>query len=430
MKNKYLGPWMIILIIILAVIAGTLAGNTTAIFGVTFYSIFDVVGTLFLRALMLVVVPLVTSSIILGVSKIGAEASFGRLGVKIFGFYIITTLIALLIGLLFVNLFNPGAFFPKEIVKTLQMNASHAVQAAADHQAVHPLLRILYEVIPINVIDALAKGKMLGIIFFSILFGYAISKLKEETRVVLCNFWQGVFDAMLTITHLVMKCLPIGVFCLIAKVFATTGLSSLHSLLVFFLTVVTGLLAFMFIALPLILKWVGGVNPILHFRAMAPALITAFSTSSSAASLPETMRCVEKRAGVSNKICGLVIPLGISINLAGSALYECVAVIFVAHVYGLELSLATQITIMFLSLVASMGISGIPSASLVGIIIILGTLGLPAEGIGLFIAVERILDMFRTTVNIFSDSCCAVLVARSEGEKNVLQGDCVKEKLS
>jgi Na+/H+-dicarboxylate symporter len=187
--------------------------------------------------------------------------------------------------------------------------------------------------------------------------------------------------------------------------------------------VVLGLAAFVFVGLPLLLKYIAKVKPGRHFKAMAPALITAFSTSSSSASLPITIECVEKRAKVSNRICSLVIPLGTSINMAGSALYECVAVLFVLQVYGMELSFANQCTTVFLSLIMSMGVAGIPSGSLVAIIVILKTMGLPIEGIGLFIAVDRILDMCRTVANVFSDSCCAILVAKSEGETSVLSSD-------
>ncbi len=228
---------------------------------------------------------------------------------------------------------------------------------------------------------------------------------------------------MIQVTHLIMKLLPYGVFCLVAKVFMTTGIGSLKSVALFSLTALLGLAAFMFIALPLMLKYVAKVKPMRHFKAMSPALVTAFSTSSSSATLPVTIDCVEKRAGVSNKICSLVVPLGTSINMSGSALYECVAAMFVAQAYGIDLSFTTQFLVVVMSLVTSIGVAGVPSASLVAILVILKVIGLPAEGIGLFVAVDRLLDMCRTTVNVFSDSCCAILVARTEGEENVLAKD-------
>jgi proton glutamate symport protein len=200
----------------------------------------------------------------------------------------------------------------------------------------------------------------------------------------------------------------------------TTGVSSLESLALFTLTASLGLIVFMFVGLPLVLKFVGGINPIWHLKAMFPALVTAFSTSSSSATLPITIECVEKRAGVSNRICSLVVPLGTSINMSGSALYECVAAMFIAQAYGVEMTFAKQFVVVFMALIASIGVAGIPSASLVAIIVILKAIHLPIEGIGLFIAVDRLLDMCRTTVNVFSDSCCAVLVAKTEGESQVL----------
>jgi Na+/H+-dicarboxylate symporter len=183
----------------------------------------------------------------------------------------------------------------------------------------------------------------------------------------------------------------------------------------------------MFVALPILLKVIARVRPGRHFKAMGPALITAFSTSSSSATLPVTIDCVEKRAGVSNRICSLVIPLGTSINMSGSALYECVAAMFVAQAYGIDLSFSTQFIVVLLALITSIGVAGVPSASLVAIIAILKAIGLPIEGIGMFIAVDRVLDMCRTTVNVFSDSCCAILVARTEGEKDVLVKEIVSE---
>lgn len=418
MKKKRKSPWIVILAILFGVIAGSSTGTTGGLFGIPFYSIYDLIGQLFINSLMLIVVPLVSSSIITGIARIGNESTMGRLGLKIFGFYIFTSLIAILIGLLVFNIFNPGAFFTGH---------GHAISLEATAQLKEDfasgqgltLSAVILQIIPANIIDAF-HGQMMGLIFFSLLFGYAVSKIEHHPQSIILGFCQGVFQTMLVITDVIMHFLPIGVFCLVAKSFATAGLDSLKGLAVFVVTVVIGLSLFMFVALPLLLKFIAKVNPLLHFRAMAPALVTAFSTSSSSASLPVTIECVEKRAGVSNRICGLVIPLGTSINMSGSALYECVAVLFIAQVYGLELSFTTQFSVVLLSLVTSIGIAGIPSASIVAIMVILKAIGMPVEGIGFLFAVDRILDMCRTTVNVFSDSCCAVLVARTEGEHDIL----------
>lgn len=414
MSKKRKQPWSVFIAIILAVIAGMAVGTETGIFGVTFYSMFNVVGVIFINALTLVVVPLVSSSIITGIARIGNDEAFGRLGFKTFTFYISTSLMAILIGLFFVNIISPG---------TRGIEHPAAAAQALLPQETTTFVGFIEQIVPANIFNAFSQGQMLGVIFFSLLFGYATSKIESSAGAILSGFWNGIFQVMLRITHIIMKFLPLGVFCLVAKVFATTGIESLGRVGLFTATVLLGLATFIFIALPLLLKFVGKVNPWRHFRAMGPALITAFSTSSSSATLPITIDCVEKRAGVSNKICSLVVPLGTSINMSGSALYECVAAMFVAQVYGIDISLTTQFAVVVLSLVTSIGVAGVPSASLVAILIILKAIGLPAEGLGLFIAVDRLLDMCRTTVNVFSDSCCAVLVAKSEGEKNVLSED-------
>jgi Na+/H+-dicarboxylate symporter len=419
-KKKRRRPWGVFLAIILAIIFGSWVGEQAQLFGITFYAIVDVLGTIFLNALTLVVVPLVSSSIITGISRIGNEGGFGRLGGKMFTFYIGTSIMAILIGLFFVNLINPGASHIAPPVSASESVELTALQDKMTHQSGQAFVQVLISIIPSNVLAAFSHGEMLALIFFSLLFGYAISKIDSHPASILQGFFQGIFQTMIQVTHIIMKFLPYGVFCLVTKVFMSTGVGSLRAVAWFFLAVMLGLITFMFVALPLLLKFVARVNPLRHFKAMAPALLTAFSTSSSSATLPITIECVEKRAGVSNRICSLVVPLGTSINMSGSALYECVAAMFVAQAYGIDLSFSTQFLVVLMALVTSIGVAGIPSASLVAIIVILRVVGLPAEGIGLFIAVDRLLDMCRTTVNVFSDSCCAILVARSEGEKEVL----------
>jgi proton glutamate symport protein len=420
--KKKQGPWKVFIAIMLGMVIGSFTQEGSSFLGIDLFSyaypLFSLCGKIFINALTLVVVPLVSSSIITGIARIGGESAFGRLGVKTFGFYLGTSLLAILIGLFFVNLLNPGSMIKPETFAS-SLNIAEIQQHLETTEATR-FTDILLQVVPSNIIDTFGRGQMLGLIFFSLIFGYCISKIDSRNASILTGFWQGLFEAMIQFTHIIMKVLPIGVFFLVAKVFAEAGFKSLHSLGLFTLTVLIGLAVFMFIALPLLLKIVGKVRPRYHFKAMAPALITAFSTSSSSATLPVTIDCVEKRAGVSNKICSLVIPLGTSINMSGSALYECVAAIFVSQAYGIHLTVTTQFIIVLLALITSIGVAGVPSASLVAIIAILKAIGLPMEGIGLFIAVDRVLDMCRTTVNVFSDSCCAILVARSEGEKNVL----------
>jgi Na+/H+-dicarboxylate symporter len=422
-KKKHRRPWGVFLAIVLAILFGSWVGNQAGVFGITFYAMADVLGTIFLNALTLVIVPLVSSSIITGISKIGSEGGFGRLGGKMFAFYIGTSFLAILIGLFLVNIIHPGASHTVLIATEAEAEAFSALKEKLSHQGGQAFVQVLISIIPSNILAAFSRGEMLALIFFSLLFGYALSKIEGHAASVLQSFFQGMFQTMIQVTQIIMKFLPYGVFCLVAKVFMTTGTSSLQSVALFSVTVLLGLAVFTFVVLPLLLKFVARVQPLRHFKAMAPALVTAFSTSSSSATLPITIDCVEKRAGVSNRICSLVVPLGTSINMSGSALYECVAAMFIAQAYGIDLSFWSQLLVVFMALVTSIGVAGIPSASLVAIIIVLRVVGLPAEGIGLFIAVDRLLDMCRTTVNVFSDSCCAILVARSEGESQVLATD-------
>jgi len=416
-RNKNL--LMILAAIFFGALTGGLIGAEKKIFTITYFSIFELIGTLFLHALMMVVVPLVSSSIISGVAKMAQDHSFGRLGAKTFFFYILTTLLAVTIGVTVVNLIQPGTG-----VNMAQFDLNQHKESAASVTSVmqgENIRNLILDIVPSNILDALAKGQMLAIIFFSLLFGYCLPKSQNEHTSRLLSIITGIFNTMIHLTHAVLKLLPLGVFCLVAQTFATFGFDSLKSLALFFVTAILALATFAFIVLPLLLKYVAKVSPIKHLKAMGPALVTAFSTSSSSATLPVTMDCVEKRAGVSNKVCSLVIPLGTSMNMSGSALYECVAALFVAQAFGVEISFLTQFVVGFLALITSLGVAGIPAGSLVCVIVILKTLGLPPEGIGLFLAVDRILDMCRTTVNVFSDSCCAILVAKSEGEQSVLQ---------
>jgi Na+/H+-dicarboxylate symporter len=262
---------------------------------------------------------------------------------------------------------------------------------------------------------------MLGLIFFSLLYGFFMTRITEDYAEAQYNFWQGVFEIMMKITDLIMKFAPLGVFALVAKVVADTGFEAFAPLALFFFSVVAALAIHFFVTLPLLLMFLGRVRPHRHYRAMSPALLTAFSTASSSATLPITMECVEKNAGVSNRTTSFVLPLGATVNMDGTALYECVAAMFIAQAYGIELGFGTQFTIVLIALLTSIGVAGIPAASLVAIAIILAAIGLPMEAIGLIIAVDRVLDMMRTSVNVFSDSCGAVIIAKSEGEEGILE---------
>ena len=411
MKNSMLIK--VFIAITLAAAAGLVTGPEMEIFGVPFLAIYNLVGQLFLNALSLVVVPLVASSIITGMAKVGGDQSFGSLGLKTFGSFILTTFLAILTGLILTYFLHPGA-----VQEAMPITSS--VSEQIEGGAFQKFEQIFYKMIPSNILQAASQGQMLGLIFFCMLFGFFISKIEAQAASAVLNFWKGIFQIMMKITQLVMKALPIGVFGLVAKAMATTGLETIGTVVYFFATVLTALAIYAFIILPLLLKFAAKINPMAHFKAMMPALVTAFSTSSSAATLPVTLDCMEKRAGVSNRIASFMLPLGASVNLSGSSLYVCVSILFIAQSYGVDLPFPSLILIAIMTLLTSLGTAGIPSASMISVVVILHTLGLPADGIGLIMSVERILDMFRTPVNVFGTSCCAVLVASSEGEKGLL----------
>jgi Na+/H+-dicarboxylate symporter len=299
------------------------------------------------------------------------------------------------------------------------------ITAKVEGRGASDVIEVFVRMVPPNIVSAAANGQMLGLIFFSLLFGYFLSRIGEPHAETQFSFWQGVYEIMLRITLLIMKFAPLGVFGLVAKVVADTGASQFTTLMetlgLFFMSVIVALAIHVFIVMPLILRFVAGVNPVRHYRAMAPALLTAFSTASSSATLPLTIECVEKNAGVSNRTSSFVLPLGATVNMDGTALYECVAAIFIAQAYGLDLDFTTQFVIVMLALLTSIGVAGVPAASLVAITIILGYIGLPAEGIALIFVVDRLLDMCRTAVNVFSDSCGAVTIGKLEGEEGILQ---------
>lgn len=408
---------------VLAAIAGFLTGPDKSFLGITYLQVYSLIGQLFLNALTLVVVPLVAASIITGTARMGQEQSFGALGAQTFGLYLLTTSVAVLIGLSAALIFQPGSDRGNSesmVALITQVDPAAKSIAAGQSNAFYGIEQILLKLVPSNILAVASQGQMLGLIFFSLLFGFFIPKIEEDSSAILLGFWRGLFQVMMCMTHLVMKALPLGVFGLVAKVVATTGLSAVQSIAYFFITVIIAFAVYVGIALPLMLKFIGGINPLRHIRAISPALFTAFSTSSSAATLPITIDCVEKRANVSNRICSFTIPLATSLNLSGTGLYNCISVIFICQVYGLDLGFPMILFIGLTSLLTSIGMAGVPSASIAAIVMILQMIGLPSDGVVLILAVERVLDMFRTSINVFSNTCCAVLVAKLQGETNVL----------
>jgi len=366
-------------------------------------------GTIFLRALQMIIMPLVLSSMICGVANIGDAQNLGRIGLKTMLFYVITTLIAILTGLVLVNFFEPGVGADLNLIETAEIPATSG-----------SLGKILIDIIPENVFAVMSVNRqLLSVILFALLFGFFIIKVPAQPRKLLTDFFNAVFEVMMKITFFIIRFTPFGIFGLVAdKIAPHKDVAALfQSLGVYMLVVLIGLVIQGVIFLPLILRFIGKVNPLKHFNAVKTALLTAFSTSSSNATLPLTMESIEVNAGVSNKISSFTLPLGATVNMNGTALYECVAVIFIAQAYGIPLSFGQQLIIVMTSLLAAIGAAGVPMAGLVMMSIILSAAGLPLEGVGLILAVDRILDMFRTTINVWGDTCAAVVIAKSEGEK-------------
>jgi len=414
--------WQMLIAIVAAIAVGLWSGTDSTVLGVSLYDIFSFIGTLFLNALKMIIVPLVMSSIIVGVAGLGNSDNLGRLSTKTLTFYMLTSVLSITVGLILVNLIMPGVIDGEAAGGRLNLSAPDAVSeqlSRVEGRGAGDIANVFLRMVPPNIVKAASDGQMLGLIFFSLLFGVFMARITKEHSKTMLSFWNGVYETMMAVTMFIMKFAPIGVFGLVAKTVAVTGFDAFEPLLIFFITVVLALGIHVFITLSLMLR-LSGVNPLKHYRAMLPALLTAFSTASSAGTLPVTIECVEKNAGVSNRTTSFVLPLGATINMDGTALYECVAAMFIAQAYGLELSFFTQFTIVLVALLTSIGVAGIPAASLVAITVILGVVGLPLEAIGMLLVTDRILDMLRTAVNVFSDSCGAVIIARSEGEKNVL----------
>ncbi|MFO8027332.1 MAG: dicarboxylate/amino acid:cation symporter [Opitutales bacterium] len=386
----------------------------------------EFLGTLFLNALKMIIVPLIVASIIAGVMRLGSEKGVGRIGGKTLLYYTTSGALAVMVGLLVVNVMGPGrvdAETARALLGEAETTSSEQdLMGKVEGKGAGDIVEVFLRMFPANIIEAASdNGQLLGVITFSILFGLFIGKLKPELRETQQKFWDSSQEVMLKLTEFIIRFAPVGVFGLVTPKLLDAPIDKLFgAILAFFLTVLLALLIHFGINLFIMLKVFGKVNPGEHYKAMSPVLLTAFSTSSSSATLPLTMDTVEERAGVSNKTCSFTLPLGATVNMDGTALYECVVVLFISQLYasagGVPLDVGQQLLVVFLALTTSIGVAGIPAASLVAIAIILPAVGLPVEAIGVIWATDRLLDMCRTSVNVFSDTVGAVVIARSEGE--------------
>ena len=417
--------WQILIAIILAGIIGGIVFNSfdatgvePTLFGVRYVAIFDYIGTIFLNALKMIIVPLITSSIIVGVAGIGSGGNLGALGGRTLLFYAGTTLAAILVGLILINAVGPGYVDGEPARDLLALDVPvEEIAAKVEGRGVGDVANVFLRMVPENVFKAAVEGQMLGLIFFAILFGYFMTHLDNEFAEPLYRFWDAVFNVMMKMTEWIMKFAPIGVFGLVAAVIAETGYKAAGPLATFAVVVLLALAVHAFVTLPLLLRFIGRVKPYATLKACAQPMLTAFSTASSSATLPVTMDAVEDNVGVSNKVSSFVLPLGATVNMNGTALYECAAAMFIAQAYGLDLTFGVQFSIVVIALLTSIGVAGVPSASLVAIAIILAAVGLPIEAIGVLMVFDRLLDMARTSINIWGDCSCATIVARLSGEE-------------
>ncbi|HEU4364562.1 MAG TPA: dicarboxylate/amino acid:cation symporter [Candidatus Krumholzibacteria bacterium] len=371
-------------------------------------------GTLFIRLLKMIIVPLIIFSIISGVASVAESGRLGRLFARTFGYYMLSSLLAILVGLALVNIIQPGT----------GANLVDATSAELPQlETPSSVLDIINQIIPENVVAALARPDMLAVIFFCILFGAAIAALPESPRRAISGFFDSGFQAMMKLTGWIIALAPLGVFGLIARMVGETGFASFRALGLYMVTIAVALTIHLFVVLPLLLLLLGRIDPRVHFRNMMEPLAVAFSTSSSGATLPVTLRTVEEKVGVSNRISSFVLPMGATVNMDGTALYECAGVLFISQVLGFELGVGQQLVVVLTALLASVGAAAVPSAGLVIIFLVLESVGLRGPEVnaivGMMLAIDRPLDMYRTAVNVYSDSCGAAIIARGEGETGV-----------
>jgi proton glutamate symport protein len=388
----------ILIAIVLGVVVGILLGEKTAHI--------KIVGDMFIQLLKAIIIPLILASMVAGIVSLGDVRKLGRIGLRTFIYYTATTTLAVSVGLILVNLMKPG------------IGVDIGTEAAADLSGgdVPSVVSIISDIIPANPFDAMAKDKVLSVIFLSLLLGVAISSIGEKGK-PLVNLFEAFNTVMMKITDWIMRLAPFGVFALMAYTIGSMGLTVVKPLIVYMATVILGLTIHACLTLPILLSIIGKYSPLKFIRDVFSAVATAFSTASSAATLPITMDCLQENTGVSNKVTSFVLPLGATVNMDGTALYEAVAAMFIAQAYGIDLSIGQQMIIMLTATLASIGAAAIPGAGLVTMVIVLRAVNLPLEGIGMILAVDRILDMLRTAVNVWGDACGAAVVANLEGEQ-------------
>jgi proton glutamate symport protein len=375
------------------------------------------VGTAFVRLIGMVVVPLVFASLLVGTASLKDIRRLGRIGAKTLGFYLCTTAVAVSIGLAVANTWRPGTRLAPQTKQKLIAGAAAQADGAAEASVERPSLReLLLNIIPTNPVRAFVDAQMLQIIFFALLMGICVTMIPDEQSRVVLRFFEAINETIIKMVHVIMQFAPYGVFALIAAVVADFGLGILLTLITYCGVVLLGLTLHLLLTYSAALKVLARTSVREFFRGIRPAQLVGFSSSSSSATLPVTIECVTENLGVSPSVCSFTLPLGATINMDGTALYQGVAAMFLAQLYGLDLNFGQQLTIVLTATLASIGTAGIPGAGIITLAIVLRSVGVPLQGIGIILGVDRFLDMCRTIVNVSGDAVCAVVVAASEGQ--------------
>ena len=417
--------------ILLGLVIGLLFGLLCIFTGIPNYLVIHYIkpfGTIFVNALKMVAMPLILASLIVGVSNLGDISKLSRMGGKTIAIYLVTTIIATTIGLLIVNTIKPGKIISEdtrvELMHMFEQDAEQKTGAAKKIKDEGPL-QPLVNIIPENLVNSASKNaNMLQIVFFAIIFGVALLQIKSDKKNIVIGFFEGLNDVIIRIIHYIMAFAPYGVFALISTLIVEIAgnnpgkaLEILNALLLYAVTVILGLVLMILIIYPSIFKIFTKVKYKTFFKGIREAQLLAFSTSSSSATLPVTMESVENNLNVSEQVSSFVLPLGATINMDGTSLYQSVAAVFIAHAMGLELTLTSQLAIVLTAVLASIGSAGVPGAGMVMLVIVLEAAGIPAAGLALIVAPDRPLDMIRTVVNVTGDATVAMTVASTEGEQ-------------
>ncbi|WP_232697991.1 cation:dicarboxylate symporter family transporter [Brevibacillus daliensis] len=409
--KKYGLAVQIIIGLILGIIVGAIFyGNPKAA------EFLQPIGDIFLHLIKMIVVPIVIASLIVGVAGVGDIKKLGKIGGKTILYFEIITTIAIVVGLLAANIFQPGVGVDMNALETTDIGS---YVDSAEQKENYSTVDMIVDIVPTNVFAAIAKGDMLAIIFFSVLFGLGVAAVGERGKPVL-HFFQGVADAMFWVTNLIMKFAPFGVFALIGITVSKFGLKSLIPLGQLMILVYAAMIFFVFIVLGIVAKW-AGISIFQIIKILRNEILLAYSTASSETVLPKMMEKMEK-FGCPKAITSFVVPTGYSFNLDGSTLYQAIAALFIAQMYGINLSIVEQVTLMLVLMVTSKGIAGVPGVSFVVLLATLGSVGIPVEGLAFIAGIDRLLDMARTVVNVIGNSLAVVVISKWEGEYDQEKG--------